>query len=73
MSQRVKRADEGVTRVPGMSPTDVAARYREYAANCIRAATELVETASKLALLDMARAWLDLADHVEKKAFSHYL
>lgn len=50
----------------GMSAGDMAARYREYAADCIKVAAGLSETVSKMRLLDMAKAWLDLADQAEK-------
>jgi hypothetical protein len=48
-----------------MSPGELVACYRLYAANCIEVARDL-EPARKLALLNMAQAWLNLADQVEK-------
>jgi len=46
----------------GMGPSELAARYREYAAKCIAVAQGLQGEAEKLSLLDMAQAWLALAD-----------
>jgi hypothetical protein len=43
----------------GMGPS--AARYREYAAKCVAMANERDGT-DKLSMLDMAQAWLDLAE-----------
>ena len=40
----------------------MAARYREYAAKCTAVAQGLQGAAEKLALLDMAQAWLVLAE-----------
>jgi hypothetical protein len=48
-----------------MSPGELVACYRLYATNCIEVARDL-EPARKLALLNMAQAWLNLADQVEK-------
>lgn len=49
-----------------MSPSEMAARYREHAAKCIKVAAGLSDTESKLALLDMAHAWLLLAEQALK-------
>jgi hypothetical protein len=45
-----------------MGPSEMATRYREYAAKCIAVAQGLQGEAEKLALLDMAQAWRALAD-----------
>lgn len=50
----------------GMSPTELSARYREFATKCIVVARGLQATNEKLALLDMAQAWIDLAAQAEK-------
>jgi len=50
----------------GMSPADLAARYREHAADCVKIAPGCSDPANKLSLLEMARSWLRLADHAEK-------
>ena len=50
-----------------MSPGDVVAFYRLYAARCIRIAQDL-ELDGKLILLDMAQAWLRLAEQAEKNS-----
>jgi hypothetical protein len=50
----------------GMTPAEIAARYRAYAADCVTVAQNTGDTAGKLRLLDMGRAWLDLADQAEK-------
>ena len=50
----------------GMTPDEIATRYRGYAADCIMVAKQTSDDASKLRLLDMARAWADLADQAEK-------
>lgn len=49
-----------------MSPGNVAARYRHYAASCVELAQGALEPARKAALLNMAQAWAMLAEHVEK-------
>jgi hypothetical protein len=54
----------------GMSPTDLAARYREHAADCVKIAPGCSDPANKLSLLEMARSWLRLADHAEKNGDS---
>jgi hypothetical protein len=50
----------------GMSPKEIAARYREHAASCIKVAAGLSEISNKLMLLDMAHAWIALAEQAEK-------
>lgn len=50
----------------GMGPSELAARYREYAAKCIAVANERASAAEKLSMLDMAQAWIDLADQALK-------
>jgi hypothetical protein len=42
--------------------------YRRNAANCIEMAKEFLEPEARLVLLDMAQAWLKLADLAEKFA-----
>jgi len=49
-----------------MGMTELVARYRLYAANCVEFAQRLPETESKLALLDMAQSWLVLAEQAAK-------
>ena len=46
----------------GMEPSEVAARYREYAAKCVAVAQNLQDTAEKVSMLNMAQAWIKLAD-----------
>jgi hypothetical protein len=48
-----------------MSPSEVAASYRLYAAYCAEIAQEPVDPGRKVALLNMAQAWAKLADHIE--------
>jgi hypothetical protein len=40
--------------------------YRVHAATCVKLAQQTEDTASKLSLLDMARAWLALATQGDK-------
>jgi hypothetical protein len=47
-------------------PNDGVDGYTKHAANCIRLAQETNDTDSKLSLLDMARAWLALAEQGER-------
>jgi hypothetical protein len=49
-----------------MSPSEVAARYRHYAGSSVELAQGVLEPARKAALLNMAKAWATLAEHVEK-------
>jgi hypothetical protein len=51
-----------------MSPGEVAASYRLYAAYCAEIAQTVTDSARKVALLDMAQAWAKLAEHVEKSS-----
>jgi adenosyl cobinamide kinase/adenosyl cobinamide phosphate guanylyltransferase len=50
----------------GMTPADIAALYREYAAKCLIVAQRLENSAERVALVDMAQAWVALADQAEK-------
>jgi hypothetical protein len=45
-----------------MTPAELAARYRDYAAQCWRFAQQQDSEDDKRALIDMAHAWLALAD-----------
>jgi hypothetical protein len=40
-------------------------RYRQYAANCVKAAQEATDQTIRASLFDMAQVWLMLADHCE--------
>jgi hypothetical protein len=40
--------------------------YRRHAANCVEMAKEFLKPEDKLVLLDMAQAWLRMADLIEK-------
>jgi hypothetical protein len=48
-----------------LSPTELIASYRLHAAQCIEIARDL-EPDRKLALLNIAQAWLNLAEQVAK-------
>ena len=56
-----------------MSPSEVAACYRLFAAYCVESAQDPLEAGRKIALLDMAQAWSRLAERVEKAARSTVL
>jgi hypothetical protein len=49
-----------------MTPAELAARYHGYAAQCWLFAQQQDNAGDKLALIDMAQAWVALADYVEK-------
>jgi hypothetical protein len=49
-----------------MSGSEVAASYSLYAAYCFEAARGSSEPGRRLALLTMAQAWTELADHAQK-------
>ena len=49
-----------------MTPAELAARYRAYAAQCLIVAQSHDEPGEKLALIDMAQAWITLAEQTEK-------
>jgi hypothetical protein len=49
-----------------MSRSEVAASYGLYAAYCFEAARVMSDPGRRLALLNMAQAWTDLADHTRK-------
>jgi hypothetical protein len=44
--------------------------YRERAAECCRVANEIANPDSRMTLLEMARAWLRLADQAERNSRS---
>ena len=48
-----------------MSPSEVAASYRLYAAYCFEAARAMLDPGRRLALLNMAQAWTDLANQTQ--------
>jgi hypothetical protein len=50
-----------------MSPAEIVACYRLYASNCIEFAQELAPE-RRLALLNIAQAWLNLSDQIEKNS-----
>jgi hypothetical protein len=50
-----------------MTPAELATRYRLYAADCIRLAQSIAEAAGKLSLLNMAQAWVALAEQADIK------
>ena len=49
-----------------MSPGELTAAFRLYAAHCIEIAQELPSANRRAILLTMAQAWFALADQVEK-------
>jgi hypothetical protein len=49
-----------------MSPGEAAASYRLYAAYCAEFAQQVPDPLRKVALLDMAQAWVRLAEHADK-------
>jgi hypothetical protein len=49
-----------------MSPGEAAASYRLYAVYCAEIAQTVSDSGRKVALLDMAQAWVNLAEHVDK-------
>jgi hypothetical protein len=49
-----------------MSPGEAAASYRLYAVYCAEIAQTVTDSARKVALLDMAQAWANLAERVDK-------
>jgi hypothetical protein len=52
-----------------MSPAEFAARYRECAAKCFMIARTFDDVPEKLSLLDMAQAWMALAEQAEKNEY----
>ena len=53
-----------------MPPKEIGALYRLYAAHCVGIARDVVDSARKLALLDMAQAWVALAEQAENNGHS---
>jgi hypothetical protein len=49
-------------------PVAIGEQYRLFAAHCIGIAQETPEPDRKLALLDMAQAWIALAEQAEKNS-----
>lgn len=49
-----------------MTPNEIAGRYRDYAGKCLAVAQRQESASERLALIDMARAWIALADQAEK-------
>ena len=52
-----------------MAARDFPAAYRLHAAHCIEIAAHTTNTENKLTLLNMARAWLRLAEQSEKNIY----
>ena len=50
----------------GMSPREIIACYRLYAAHCFEIAQGLSDRGGKIALLNRAQTWIALADQIEK-------
>lgn len=50
----------------GMTPAGIAARYRGYAAECLIIAQKQENATERLILIDMAQAWVALAEQAEK-------
>lgn len=61
------RISKDIGGLSQMSPTELVACYRLYASNCMECAQELAPE-RKLALLNIAQAWLNLADQVAKNS-----
>ena len=51
-----------------MRRRDEADTYRDHATDCLALAGDASDVRHRLALLDIARVWLDLADQAEKNA-----
>ncbi|MGA9006598.1 MAG: hypothetical protein WB495_06820 [Xanthobacteraceae bacterium] len=49
-----------------MSSTGSAELYRVHATQCVELALKAPDRETRLALLDMAQAWLALAEHADK-------
>jgi hypothetical protein len=54
-----------------MSPREIAACYRLYAANCVEIARYVPDSGRKVALLNMAQAWAKLAENAERNSGCH--
>jgi hypothetical protein len=52
-----------------MAPRELPAAYRLHAAHCVDIASHTTDIENKLALLNMARAWLRLAAQSEKNIY----
>ncbi len=50
----------------GITPAQLAARYWGYAAQCLIVAQRQDDAGDKLALINMAQAWVNLAEQTEK-------
>jgi hypothetical protein len=50
----------------GITPAQLAARYWGYAAQCLVVAQRQDNAGDKLALINMAQAWVALAEQTEK-------
>ena len=54
--------------VHGEEMTNDPNDYRRFAAECMQIAKEATDPQARASFLDMARAWLSLAEHAEKAA-----
>jgi hypothetical protein len=52
----------------GITPAQLAARYWGYAAQCLIVAQRQDNAGDKLALVNIAQAWVNLAEQTEKNA-----
>ena len=57
--------DMGVGQMPG---AELIARYRSYAAKCIKISRNISDPIGKLVLLEMAQTWLKLAEQATEAA-----
>jgi len=55
-----------------MAPREHSAIYRLHAAHCMEIAAKTADKENKLTLLNMARAWLLLAEIAEKSSKTTY-
>jgi hypothetical protein len=51
-----------------MPPREAGAQYRLFAAHCIAIARDISEPVRKVELLDMAQAWIALAEQASKNS-----
>src|SRR5262245_55258212 len=73
--QRHANAQERIARISVLGSSRVAAEvtrlsrpdyYRQHAQECLRLANETLESSTKAVLIDMAQAWIKLADQAQR-------
>jgi len=68
---RIERLFEVTRLAISQSPVSTYERYRQYALDCLGLADKTNDFSTKTLLVDMAQAWVKLAEQAAKNAEGH--